>query len=43
MPEKEMDVDTKAIHDFNKKVNDDKRVTNLLLPVRDGLMLMMKN
>lgn len=43
MPENEMDVDTKAIHDFNKKVNDDKRVTNLLLPVRDGLMLMMKN
>lgn len=43
MPEKEMDVDTKAIHDFNKKVNDDKRVTNLLLPVRDGLMLMIKN
>jgi caffeoyl-CoA O-methyltransferase len=43
MPENEMDVDTKAIHDFNKKVNDDERVTNLLLPVRDGLMLMMKN
>lgn len=43
MPEKEMDADTKAIHDFNKKVNDDKRVTSLLLPVRDGLMLMLKN
>lgn len=43
MPEKEMDVDTKAIHDFNKKVNEDKRVSNLLLPVRDGLMLMLKN
>ncbi len=43
MPENEMDVDTKAIHDFNKKVNEDKRVTNLLLPVRDGLMLMLKN
>ena len=42
-PEKEMDTDTKAIHDFNKKVNEDKRVCNLLLPVRDGLMLMMKN
>lgn len=42
MNEKEMDVDTKAIHDFNKKVNEDKRVSNLLLPVRDGLMLMMK-
>lgn len=43
MPEQEMDADTKAIHDFNKKVSDDKRVTNLLLPVRDGLMLMLKN
>ena len=42
-PENEMDPATKAIHDFNKKVNDDKRVTNLLLPVRDGLMLMLKN
>lgn len=42
MNEKEMDPDTKAIHDFNKKVNEDKRVTNLLLPVRDGLMLMRK-
>lgn len=43
MPEKEMDTDTKAIHEFNKKVNEDPRVTNLLLPVRDGLMFMMKN
>lgn len=42
-PENEMDVDTKAIHDFNKKINEDKRVTNLLLPVRDGLLLMLKN
>lgn len=43
MPENEMDVDTKAIHEFNKKVNEDKRVSNLLLPVRDGLMLMIRN
>lgn len=42
MEEKEMDVDTKAIHDFNKKVKEDIRVTNLLLPVRDGLMLLTK-
>lgn len=41
--EKEMDKDTEAIHNFNKKINADKRVTNLLLPVRDGLMLIMKN
>lgn len=38
-----MDKDTKAIHDFNKKVSEDKRVSHLLLPVRDGLMLLMKN
>ena len=43
MPENEMDIDTKAIHEFNKKVNNDKRVSNLLLPVRDGLMLLIKN
>jgi predicted O-methyltransferase YrrM len=43
MNEKEMDADTKAIHEFNKKVSSEQRVTNLLLPVRDGLMLMMKN
>jgi caffeoyl-CoA O-methyltransferase len=43
MPEKEMDADTKAIHEFNKKVNEDSRITNLLLPVRDGLMIMIKN
>jgi len=43
VPENEMDADTKAIHDFNKKINEDSRVTNLLLPVRDGLLLMLKN
>ncbi len=43
LKENEMDPDTKAIHDFNMKVNSDKRVTNLLLPVRDGLMLIIKN
>jgi caffeoyl-CoA O-methyltransferase len=42
-PENKMDKDTEAIHNFNKKVNEDKRVTNLLLPVRDGLMLLRKN
>lgn len=42
MEENKMDKDTKAIHEFNEKINLDKRVTNLLLPVRDGLMLMRK-
>ena len=41
--ENKMDTDTKIIHAFNKKVNDDSRVSNILLPVRDGLMLMIKN
>jgi caffeoyl-CoA O-methyltransferase len=40
--ETEMDKDTLAIHGFNKKVSEDKRIETLLLPVRDGLMLMRK-
>jgi caffeoyl-CoA O-methyltransferase len=36
------DADTQAIHDFNKKVNGDIRVSHLLLPLRDGLMVMRK-
>jgi predicted O-methyltransferase YrrM len=36
------DADTQLIHDFNEMVNKDTRVENLLLPVRDGLMLMRK-
>lgn len=36
------DVDTKAIHDFNAKIAADERVNNLLLPLRDGLMVMVK-
>lgn len=36
------DPDTQLIHKFNQKINNDTRVENLLLPVRDGLMLMRK-
>lgn len=36
------DADTQIIHDFNQKVNNDPRVSNILLPVRDGLMVMRK-
>lgn len=36
------DKDTRAILEFNDKVVKDKRVNCLLLPVRDGLMLMQK-
>ena len=37
-----MDVDTKKIDEFNKFVSNDTRVEHLLLPVRDGLMLLRK-
>ena len=37
-----MDKDTQLLHDFNQKINNDARIENLLLPVRDGLMLMRK-
>lgn len=36
------DKDTRAIKAFNKKVQDDPRVENVLLPIRDGIMLMRK-
>ena len=37
------DLETAAIKAFNKKVNSDKRVSNILMPVRDGMMLIIKN
>ena len=36
------DKDTRAIVEFNAKVNSDSRVENLLLPLRDGIMMMRK-
>lgn len=36
------DPETKAIHAFNEKVQSDKRVENVLFPVRDGLMVIRK-
>ena len=36
------DKDTRAIQEFNKKVQNDSRVENVLLPVRDGIMVMRK-
>lgn len=36
------DIDTQALDLFNKKVNDDTRVENILIPVRDGLMVARK-
>ncbi|MBL7931344.1 MAG: O-methyltransferase [Bacteroidia bacterium] len=40
--EQNMDAETKAIHEFNQKVAADKRLSTLLLPIRDGLMIMTK-
>lgn len=36
------DKDTRAIVDFNAKIQGDRRVENVLLPVRDGIMMMRK-
>jgi len=36
------DENTKALHEFNQKVLADKRVSNVLLPIRDGLMVARK-
>jgi len=36
------DKDAISLDSFNKKVNDDPRVENLLLPIRDGLMIIKK-
>ena len=42
MPEGEMDRETLALHEFNKAVQNDGRVENMLLPIRDGLMVIRK-
>ncbi len=41
-PPKLSDQDTVAVQNFNQKIQDDSRVENVLLPVRDGIMLMRK-
>lgn len=38
----EKDETARALHTFNSMAQDDPRVENILLPVRDGLMLMRK-
>jgi predicted O-methyltransferase YrrM len=40
--EKNMDEETKALDNYNKLVHADKRVENILLAVRDGLMICRK-
>jgi len=36
------DKDTRAIVDFNKKIQADTRVENVLMPIRDGILVMKK-
>jgi predicted O-methyltransferase YrrM len=38
--EEKKDKKTTLIDAFNKKINEDERIENILLPIRDGLMLM---
>lgn len=39
---KKLDADTEAIVNFNQAIQQDTRVENLLMPVRDGLLIMRK-
>jgi predicted O-methyltransferase YrrM len=39
---KKLDKDTEALLDFNQKVQNDDRVENVLLPIRDGLLVIRK-
>ena len=41
-PKNEMDEETKALVQYSEKVHADNRVENILLPVRDGLMIARK-
>lgn len=36
------DSDTQAIDDFNKKIQNDERVENIIMPIRDGLTMIRK-
>ena len=42
MAQNEMDKETLALHQFNEFVQNDSRVENMLLPIRDGLMVIRK-
>ena len=37
-----MDKETLALHEFNEFVQSDSRVENMLIPLRDGLMIVRK-
>lgn len=42
LPEEEQSKNARAIHAFNEKIQADKRVEHVLLPVRDGIMIVRK-
>ena len=42
-PEKDYDELTQYLIDFNKMINEDDRVENIILPLRDGLNVILKN
>ena len=42
-PEKDDDELTQYLIDFNKMINEDDRVENIILPLRDGLNVTLKN
>ncbi|WP_028664604.1 O-methyltransferase [Runella zeae] len=41
--DKKIDKDTQALLDFNQKIHQDPRVSNILLPMRDGLLIAWKH
>lgn len=42
MPVEKMDKDTLALHHFNERITADPRLEKVLIPVRDGLMVIQK-
>ncbi len=42
LPDGKLDKETKGIKEFNDFVHNDKRVENMLLPLRDGIMVLRK-
>ena len=38
----ETDADTRELHEFNQMIKNDGRVSHIMLPIRDGLMLIRK-
>ena len=39
---KQLDNETRALDEYNKKMMNDERVETMLLPIRDGLMISRK-